>query len=162
MGTAGTAVTNTGPIIALSGAGHLGLLEALFDRLVVPLGVMSELLGKPDAPEAPQLLRLQNFELRPNTHPLPIETHGLDQGEAEAIGLALEGWSTVVLLDEAHARRVAMSLGLQVRGSLGVLLEAKQRGLLHAVRPVVTAMVENGYFVGPDLVERILRAAGEE
>ena len=54
------AITNTSPVIALVGAGALSLLDCLFEHLLVPFEVWEELIAKPDAPEPPALLALQN------------------------------------------------------------------------------------------------------
>lgn len=155
------AVTNTGPIIALCGAGRLQLLDELFERLVVPFAVMLDLLGKPGAPEAAQLVALKAFELRSLNRAPPAETSSLDEGERAAVALTLELGGDVALLDEVDARRVASSLGLEVKGSLGVLVEAKRRGLLPAVEPAVREMIGNGCWFAPRLVERVLRSVGE-
>jgi hypothetical protein len=61
----------------------------------------------------------------------------LDHGEAETIALAAEVHADLVLLDERMARRVAVRFGLKFVGLLGVLMEAKAKGLIPAVRPVV-------------------------
>jgi predicted nucleic acid-binding protein len=64
----------------------------------------------------------------------------LDNGEAEAIALATELHPESVLLDDKLARQMARRLGVPVTGTLGVLLRAKQVGLIVELRPLVTRL----------------------
>lgn len=82
-------------------------------------------------------------------------------GEREAICLALEAHASWVILDDRAGRHVARKLGLQVTGTLGVLLRSKQRGLIPAVRPAVETLVRSDFRASPQLLERVLRDAGE-
>ena len=84
----------------------------------------------------------------------------LDEGEAEAIQLARELQATIII-DERRGRRIAKSLGLKVRGTLGILLELKRKGLIDAVKPFIRKMLEKGYYLSEELVEEVLRAADE-
>ena len=69
---------------------------------------------------------------------------------------------TGVLIDERKARRIAHTIyGLEVRGTRGLLVEAKRRGLIAGVRPALEAMIAGGYFIGPQLMAECPRRAGE-
>ena len=86
----------------------------------------------------------------------------LDNGEAEAIALATEMQPEVVLLDDKLARRMAQRLGVTVTGTLGVLLRAKQVGLIVQLRPLITRLQSEGdYYIVSELIEKALLAAGE-
>jgi predicted nucleic acid-binding protein len=86
----------------------------------------------------------------------------LDRGEAEAIALAAELSADLLLLDERRARRIASRLGLRYIGVLGVLLDAKNRGDLTAVKPVLEALItQAGFWVSTDLYARVIEASGE-
>lgn len=86
----------------------------------------------------------------------------LDAGEAEAIALAIELKADLVLLDERLARRVVTGLGLKFAGVLGLLVEAKRRGLILLVKPLVDALMSRaGFWVGQDLYSRVLAEVGE-
>src|SRR5437764_458255 len=67
----------------------------------------------------------------------------------------------VLLLDEAYGRRIARHRGLPLVGTLGVLLAAKQAGILPAVGPVIDDMIRQGRRVSARLHAQVLRAAGE-
>jgi predicted nucleic acid-binding protein len=86
----------------------------------------------------------------------------LDDGEAEAIALAVELQAELILIDERRARAVATRLGLNVVGVLGVLVEAKHRALVPHLKPILDALITRaGFRVSPPLYERVLQAAGE-
>jgi hypothetical protein len=86
----------------------------------------------------------------------------LDAGEAAVISVALQLGLTTVILDERKARRVASHVyGLQVKGTAGMLIEAKKRGMIQTVRPHLEGMMRGAYFLGPNLVAACLAKAGE-
>lgn len=66
------------------------------------------------------------------------------------------------MLDDSTARRLAEQEGCRVVGLLGLLVAAKQRGLLSAVKPLLDAMRNSGFFVGDELYATILRQADEK
>ena len=72
------------------------------------------------------------------------------------------GVDAIVVLDDATARRLAENEGCRVVGLLGLLVVAKQRGLLSGVRRLLDAMRGSGFFVSDDLYRMILRQVGEE
>ncbi len=90
----------------------------------------------------------------------PLDIRGLDLGERCAIGVALD-LRAVLLVDDRAARRHAEALGLNVLGTLGVLVLAKRRGHIVQVMPVVQAMREDGRFISQAAYHAALQAAGE-
>ncbi|MEM9218568.1 MAG: DUF3368 domain-containing protein [Cyanobacteria bacterium P01_F01_bin.150] len=85
----------------------------------------------------------------------------VDRGEAEAIALAQSIPESIVLLDDAKARRVAERLGIRRIGTLGVLRRAKKAGLIDAVGPLVNQLLSNGIYIQQNLIEAILKDVGE-
>jgi predicted nucleic acid-binding protein len=86
----------------------------------------------------------------------------LGAGEREAISLGLEIRADLLILDDRPARRVAESLALTIIGTLGIILRAKRRGLLHLVRPSLDALVTQAFFMSPRLYREVLNLAGED
>ena len=84
----------------------------------------------------------------------------LDAGELSAIVLAGARGATV-LLDERRGRAAATALGLPVLGTLGLLVRARDAGLVARIRPLTTALMASGYFLAPALVDRLLADIGE-
>jgi len=65
------------------------------------------------------------------------------------------------VIDERLGRAVAQDRGLTVRGTLGVLVQARQSGLLPALKPVLDALHAEGFRIAPALVRRALEQVGE-
>jgi predicted nucleic acid-binding protein len=148
-------VSNSSPLIALEQIGQLDLLQALFVTLLVPPAVVRE--------TAPTVSLPDWVTERPLSQQIgpQILSSSLGPGESEAISLALEIGAQWLILDDRPARRLARSLGLPVIGTLGVLLAAKRRGLVDALRPQLDGLTKSGFFIAPDLYEQILADGGE-
>ena len=86
----------------------------------------------------------------------------LGAGEREALALAVEIRAERILLDDLPARGIARKLNLPVTGTAGVLLVAKRHSLIQRVRPYLDALINESFFIGPDLYEELLRLAGED
>jgi predicted nucleic acid-binding protein len=68
----------------------------------------------------------------------------------------------LLLVDEKRGRRIAVERGLEVTGLLGVLAEAKARGLIRRCQPMLDEMIRiAGFWIGEDLRTRYLRGLGE-
>jgi hypothetical protein len=149
-------VSNASPLIAFAAIDRLQLLPALFESVIMPPAVALE--TRRAIPVAPPWLFVQDLK-----HPMPpvVLRRRLGDGEREAIALAAELGVQQILLDDLPARKVARDLGLSVIGVLGVLLAAKRHGLLALVRPELEKLLRTSFFLTPQLVEELLRDAGE-
>ena len=149
-------VSDTSPLTALLHIGRAELLRQIFERVIIPPAVHSELLR--EHPALPSWIDVK----APGPIPSAITDACLDPGETQALALALELHADTVLMDERRGRRVAESLGLEPTGVLGCLVLAKRDGFLHAVSPIIAELqtVSGCWFDGA-LISAILRAAGE-
>ena len=86
----------------------------------------------------------------------------LGAGESETISLALELEARLVILDDRPARRLAEGLHLPVIGTLGILLAAKQRKFLPAIKPYLDDLLRHDFRIAPALYEQAVVDAGEE
>ena len=84
----------------------------------------------------------------------------VDPGESEAIVLAYEKGLRIIL-DDRKAREVAVRLGVPITGTVGLLLKAKQEGVIAAVRPLLDALDSKQFRIGEALRSEALRLAGE-
>ncbi len=84
----------------------------------------------------------------------------VDPGESEAITLAYEKGLRIIL-DDRKAREVAQRLGVPVTGTVGLLLKAKQAGVVTTVRPLLDALAANQFRIAYGLRAEALRLAGE-
>ena len=160
-------VSNTSPILNLAIIGQLDLLYQ-FDQVLVPPAVLTELQPESNLPGAPAIRKaLQAHQLQTTAltdirlaRVLALE---LDQGEAEAIALALELGVKHILMDEHDGRAKAKSLGLRPVGILGILLRAKRDGKLDSVHAAMQALRRQaGFFIAQPLFLEILYEAGEQ
>ena len=158
-----TVVADAGPLIAFGRIGKIDLLSQVLGEVLVPNSVVSECLadpGKPGALAIREALRARLLIKSPDPSPAQPEFPILDAGESAAIRLALK-LSVSVLIDEKAGRSIATQLGLIVIGTGGVLLAAKKRGLIPAVKPILDAIASNSYHFSDALIRAILSRAGE-
>jgi hypothetical protein len=139
------------------------VLPRLAERVVVPLAVRAEVTSaREHAPGAAEVAAQSWIEVRevaPATvAPLLIL---VGRGEAEAIALAQRDPDAVLLMDDLRARKLADRLGLRRMGTVALLARAKQEGLIPRLKPALDALVASGIFVRQQLIDAVLREAGE-
>lgn len=157
-------VCDTSPIRALAHLGHLDLLRAVYGPILAPPAVARELLQPRTALPAIDLALVPFVRVQAPHNSAQVQQllGTLGAGEAEALALAVEVNASVVLMDESAGRAEGARLGLVMVGTLGVLLRAKQRGLIPAVGPLMDRLVnEINFFISPVLRATVLRLAGE-
>lgn len=84
------------------------------------------------------------------------------QIEAAVLAVAEEKDARLVVIDEKRARRFAERMGFALTGTLGVLITAKEAGLVSSIAGPIARLQESGLFLSQDLVRQALRLAGEE
>lgn len=148
------AIANTSPIILLAKVGRLALLPELYGQVFVPPAVLNELRAKPGAAGS-EVERFLGFagRIRSPENDLLVRALSVDlgPGEAEAITLASEVSGGLLIMDDAEGRRVARGLGLHVTGLLGVLIEAKARGAVSAVGPLLDQLMAEGLWLSEEM-----------
>lgn len=154
---------NTTPIIALALISRLDLLQRLYREVVIPPAVRDEVFaGGPagiGSAEVRAATWLRVISLQdPRRADLLAD---LDRGEAEVIALAQELDAGLVIIDERLARRHAERLGFTLTGTLGVLLRAKERGLVSTVAPLIDQLRHGGIWLSEVVVAEALRLADE-
>ncbi len=88
-------------------------------------------------------------------------TKKIGLGECAAITLAEEVGATRILVDDLAARREALARGLSVIGTVGILMIAKQQGLIPSIKEVVDDLIANGTYISQQLYQQALAAVGE-
>ena len=160
-----TVVADAGPLIHLSLVGRIGLLPLLYGRILIPDLVHQEVVQKGEGLAGSAEIRAADWidisSHDPGAHLFRLLRADLDPGEAAALWLAVERRSEWVLSDDRPARLAAERLGLKVRGSLGILVEAKRRGLLPTVAPLLHELKAKGVWLSEDLIEKVLGDLGE-
>jgi len=147
-------VSDTSPILNLHAVDKLHLLRDLYGEIVIPPAVDRELDRNGVHLESPWASVVSAV----NQNQVAALREQLDSGEAEAIVLAGELHADLLLVDEKRGRHIAMDLGLEVTGLLGVLAEAKARGLVSRCQPILDDMIRvAGFWIGDDLRARYLQ-----
>lgn len=150
-------VSDTSAITALLQIGQAELLARVYGDVFVPEAVRDELTRA--HAKLPEFIRVVPIVSTADLVRLLTE---LDEGEAEAIILAKELKADDLLMDEMDGRRIAIREGVHVIGLLGVILEAKGRGFIPAVRPLIEALESRARFYVAESVKKIiLTEAGE-
>jgi predicted nucleic acid-binding protein len=154
---------NASPLIFLARANLLDLLRLAGPEIVVTASVADELLR--EGPEDPAARALRTTPwitiVDPPPTPAVVQAWDLGAGESSVIAWAMEHPGTVAILDDLPARRCAAALHVPVRGTLGLILLAKQRGRVHAARPVLEAMRASGMYLSDAVLEQALALVGE-
>lgn len=157
-------VCDTSPIRALHHLGLTVLLTDIFGRVLIPPAVAAEQVRPRARFTAIDATGLPGFEIRtPVDDALLAKLRAeLDQGEAEAIRLAVDVRAEAVIIDEAAGRAAAASLGLVPLGVVGLLVRAKEQGRIPLVGPLLDELRTGlRFYISDALLAQILVDAGE-
>ena len=157
-------VSDTTPLSELAKAGQLNLLREVFGRVIIPEEVYREVTAgiHPGAVAVPKATWI---EVRSVSDPQKVYeiqvARKLDLGECAAMILAEDLDADFLLMDDLSAREEALSRKLPIIGTIGILLLAKQRGLIPNVKEVLDALIAGGKRIGQKLYQQALISAGE-
>lgn len=161
-------VSDTSPISCLASIQRLDLLERQFNSVYVPPAVKLEVMRHPDpratvalqqAFERGLIIEDESTDLGLGLAPL---RRTLDQGESEAINLAVNLGAGLLLMDERDGREIARDFGLNLTGTLGILMKAKIDGSLVSLGDAIQELqIRYAFSLASDLVERALQEVGE-
>ncbi|NCQ79422.1 MAG: DUF3368 domain-containing protein [Microcystis aeruginosa W13-15] len=156
-------ISDTSPLSSLALVGYLSILKDIYTDVIIPQAVANELANLTEEDIRIKAIVSLNWIQVQQAANLELVTclrndYNLDIGEAEAIALALELKADELLIDERLGRREAVRLGLSITGVLGVLLIAKNRGLISKVQPIIDALILQANFrISRQLYEEVLR-----
>ncbi|HHD79028.1 DUF3368 domain-containing protein [Sulfurovum sp.] len=151
-------IGDSSALVALSIMGRLDLLEIIFGEIYVPQAVYDEVAvsGKPEGIKLKKFLKdkVVNAEVG-------ISKMGLGFGELEAISLYKTMNAQFLLIDDKRAKKFAELNGVNVIGSIGVVLLAKELGKVKSIRTDLEKLLKSNVFVSKHLIERILISVDE-
>ena len=156
-------IVNTSPIFYLHRLGLLEILNKLYGDITIPEAVRNELeKGYAQGEDVPQLedypwIQIMNVGM-PEYLNLIVD---LGLGESEVLAIATNHPSALVILDDKLARRIAEMQEFRLTGTAGVLLRAKEKGLIPTLKPVIEKLMSLNFRLKPDLLKTILELAGE-
>lgn len=158
-------VSDTSVISNLFLVGHFNILEKLFHSVIIPQKVKDELMElKGFGVDVNPIINASFLTVKtPNNLTLVQQfLTEIDEGEAQAIVLAMELNADLILVDELKGRAIAEQQGLDVTGLLGVLLRAKKQGYLPFVKPILERLkTEAGFYLSDKLFLQITALANE-
>jgi predicted nucleic acid-binding protein len=155
-------VCDSSPLIALAKCGKLNILDSLFDKVLIPEQVCHEfsVSGKPEAAVIAAWARGKTD--KPGDANLSkANTLSLGPGETAAIALYWERSADFLLIDERKGRRIAAQNGINIIGIAGILLAAKNKGLIGAVKPFLDLLLNSSYYISDSLYRIALKSANE-
>jgi predicted nucleic acid-binding protein len=154
-------VVNSSPLIVLARTGRIDLLTLVGVPIHVPESVSLEVRVHSD--EAARLLDTVAWLQRvPDAEMLPlVRGWDLGAGESAVLEWAQANRPARAIIDDYAARKLASVLSVQVTGTLGLALLAKQRGMVPLARPLVEEFARAGLYLSESVVQRALRFVGE-
>lgn len=155
-------VSDSSPLISLAILDLLEILDVLFEKVYVPESVFQE-VTKGDKPHSNKLkVYLENKVKKVNDQlSVDILKNDIDVGEAESIVLALEIGIQDVLMDDYKGRMKATLNGLTPIGVIGILIRAKQKGIIQNLKPLLDVLIENKRRVSEQLYNHALQIVNE-
>ena len=159
-------VSNTGPIIGLAKVGKVGLLKSLAKEVLIPPFVQKELFGRIGSETVQIESALDEFiRVMPADESMPSRRRTLaelDEGERQAVALAFAlGKDVLLLMDDYAGRQAARKLQINVTGLVGLLLLAKEKGLVENVGSLIDELRKAGYWLSDEIIEIARKLAGE-
>ncbi len=146
-------IADTTCLIAFQRIGRLYLLQKVFDKIVITPEVEDEYGTK--LPSWINVRKVKNLSERDRLYDM------LDLGEASSLALALETNNSTLIIDEKKGRAVAAAMGLNIIGSLKILVLAKRKNFIFSVQEVVNELSRNNFRFSKTVVESLLKEAGE-
>lgn len=158
-------VSDTTPLIGLASINRLEILRELFDDVYIPQAVYDETVthgrtagnAKRDVKNAAWI---HVMEVRDRLA-VSILLDEMDLGEAETIVLAGEMSADWVLMDERKGRRKLSQLNIPKIGTVGILLKAKQSGMIPSLKSEIENLQKTGFAISQTVIDEVLKVAGE-
>ncbi len=154
---------NTSPLIFLSKSNQLDLLKVASSKIIVPSAVVQEIktYGESDLTYKALISSDWLIETEINSIPAIISSWDLGYGESAVLTWGYTNPGTEVILDDLAARRCARTLSIPVRGTLGLVLTAKQQGKILAARPILEQLIASGMYLSEKVINQALKLVGE-
>ena len=159
-------ISDTTPIISLTKIESLGILENLYKNIILPKTVYDELIVNADSHKEINIIKnctfLKILHVKENPSVLLLQKQlKLGLGESEVIVLANNINADLIIIDEQKARKAARDMGLNVTGTLGILINARKRGLVGKLKPLLDKLIDNNIKINRNLYMEILSSVKE-
>ena len=146
-------ISDTSCFIILSNIGELNLLQLLYKQIVT-----TEEIAEEFGESLPDWVEIISVSDKAKQKLLEMQ---VDKGEASAIALALESENPFLIIDDNKARKLAHNLKLNLTGTIGVIVAAKQKGIIESIKPILKKIKETNFRINADLELQALIQAEE-
>ena len=157
-------VSDASPLINLARVNQFDLLATFYGQIVIPRAVYKEVVVRGEGREGSREVKEATWiDVQVPYDELAVRAleAELGKGEASAIILARELDAPLLIIDEIRGRRIALQLGLKVRGTLGILTRAKREGRLISLRQALDLLRVRGTWIDQELYDKVLQIIGE-
>lgn len=143
-----TIIADASCLIVLQNIQELSLLQKLFDEVFI-----TEEVKKEYGIDLPKWIKVKEVQNKIQQNALNLI---LDVGEASSIALSLETGNSLLIIDEKKGRRIAQELGLKIIGTLGIILRARERGLVDSIENLLEKLENADFRISQSLKAKIL------
>jgi predicted nucleic acid-binding protein len=158
-------LSDASPLIALSLIDRLDLLHLLLGPITITNVVQAEVVAGGNRPGQAAIaagIKAKWIKVIVDEWPEP-KLADLDEGEASTLRAAIHhGLPCLVLIDERAGRSVAKEAGIAHTGTVGLILQAKKRGLIPSVRTLFEQLLAQDFRISAELIRVALAQAGED
>lgn len=141
-------ISDTSCLIALTKIEKLGLLKELYQEILITTAVYEEF-----GSSLPNWILVIDVK---DKHKQKELEKRLDRGEASSIALALEIDNSTLIIDEIKGRRIAQSFSIDIIGTIGIILLANKKGLISDVTGTILRLVNKGFRLSDNLIDKII------
>ena len=146
-------IADTSCFIILSKIDELELLQKIYVQIVTTSDIAIE-FGE----VLPDWVIIKNVSNKNYQDILELQ---LDKGESSAIALAMEIENCTIILDDYKARKVAQKLNISITGTIGVIVKAKQLGIIKSVQPILEKIRNSNFRLSKELENQALSLSNE-
>ncbi len=148
-----TIISDTSCLIILTNIGELGLLRKVYGQIITTVEVAAE-FGE----TLPEWIEINAPTDKYRQKILELQ---IDKGEASAIAPALEIPDSIIILDDQKARKIADKLGIEITGTIGVIIKARLRGIIPSIKPFLDKIRQTDFRLSVEIERQALEEAGE-
>ena len=154
-------ISNTSPILSLLRIDNLHILKDLYTKIIIPKAVYLEIEEGKEKNYYQDLTEIDWIEIKEIENTASKDYFpNLNDGEVEVLAKELN--ADCVIMYELMGRRNAKQLGMNLTGTIGILLKAKEKGLIVSVKDRLSELSEKGIWLSPKLVKKAIRLANED
>jgi predicted nucleic acid-binding protein len=152
-------VSNSTPIIVLARIDKLEILQRLYGNIYIPIAVSQEVAFKGNnLLQRNPWMKIKHVNDNLARDAFSVSLHS---GEVEAMLLTRQLGADLLIIDDGLARKYAKRLNITITGTVGVILQAKNKGIIPRVKPILDDIISNGFFLSEQVRREILIVANE-